>query len=84
MTENKQPLSTVQLLDLITVVEHHIDHIKPLLQMTLNNPTVGMKDYLQYDKTARETLTKMTRMLMAAASDKDFNIISFMLNDEGK
>jgi hypothetical protein len=41
-----------------------------------------MKDYLHYDKTAREQLTKMTRMLIAAASDKDFSTISFMLEDD--
>jgi hypothetical protein len=41
-----------------------------------------MNNYLQYDKTAREQLTKMTRMLMAAANDKDFSTISFMLDED--
>ncbi|MEO9294510.1 MAG: hypothetical protein ABI347_02805 [Nitrososphaera sp.] len=56
MTEGKQPLS-IQLLDLITVVRHHVNHIKPLLQMTLNNPTGGMKNCLHYDRVARDRLT---------------------------
>jgi hypothetical protein len=83
LTEHKQ-LSPAQLLDLVNVVEQHVNHIKPLLTMILNNPTVDLPQYLSYDKIAREKLTKMTRLLMAAASEKDFSTISFMLEDGDK
>lgn len=82
LTESKKQLSTAQLLDLIIEVEKRVDHFKPLITLILSNPCVDMNDYLRYDKVAGEQLTKMPRMLMAAASEKDFSIISFMLDDK--
>jgi hypothetical protein len=84
MTESstKKPLSSVQLLDLITEVERQVDYVKPLLTLILNNPCVDMSNQLHFDKIAREQLTKMTRILVAAANDKDFSTVSFMLEDD--
>jgi hypothetical protein len=44
MTESndKKPhLSPIQLLDLITRIEQHVDYVKPLLTMILSNPRLG-------------------------------------------
>lgn len=86
MTEasTKKPMSSVQLLDLITEVERYVDYVKPLLTLILNNTCVDMHWQVQYDKTAREQITKMTKMLVAAANDKDFSTVSFMIGEEGK
>lgn len=82
MTEAKQPPSTRQLLELVNTVEHHIEAIKPLLTMALDNPTVDMNDCLNFDKTARYKLTLMTRLLMAATSSEAFSKPSFMIGGE--
>lgn len=84
MTEasTKKPMSSVQLLDLITEVERYVDYVKPLLTLILNNTCVDMNNQLQYDKTAREQITKMTKMLVAAANDKDFSTVSFMIGED--
>ena len=86
MTEGKKPLTFVQLLDLITEVEKQVDYVKPLLTLILSNTCVDMNWQLQFDRIAREQLTKMARMLVAAANDKDFSTVSFMIGEdkEGK
>lgn len=84
LTENKRQLTSTQLLDLITVVEQNVDAIKPLLQLVTSNPTVSMNDILTFDRIARERLGRLTRMLIAAASEKDFSTINFLLDEGGE
>ena len=83
MTEGKkQPPSTRQLLELVNTVENYVDVIKPLLTMINDNPTVDMNECLSIDKMARDKLTKMARLLMAATDSEAFSKPTFMIGDD--